>query len=665
MIKNRIYPSIATLPVEDLAEYLRIVHGFRSRDELAPDVKKVSEVDASKIAIAAMTPTGELIEDRHTVENALKLGGKNAEEYLTVANSNMLLADTHKVSTITGDEIQNLRDELYQMKNELIKNGLIRDNYSYNGFQDPFREGSIKYINEVVTRGAQVEARATISDITVVDPTEIEIGEFIVIEDGEKKYITKVTNKEGNRLFISPSITGPFDTTATIKKALGMYHNGTFLFGETLGQIITPREKYVMLNDDTNTFALPRITRANNGYAVMFKVPENAKGAIKRFSLNLRAFGAPGNLKCYIADPSDADSKDIFTMATIEAMKEAGKIIGESDSVTNDLASSAFNEIDFNFKNPAMVEGKVYVAIIKCLDCDESNYWEVMGIRKAGGGDLQTNMKLFYYKEEVEAKAISTEIEDSDLYFTLVTNEVVKNNIGYKQQGLYSAKLELPTNASATRVRVELKANREGRFKVIDNPSTLVVKEGESINLVNEDKKQYSGSIFTSGSTVVVGNQISTVGNSRLSNTHFSLAKDTFTPANANVYRVGYKVIVKARKKTINYSNVNNPIEYSDTIVKELPLTAVIFGQESGKEKSSTDRLIFEGDIALLQDSEYILDNYNDFTVQVFWSNTGVTEQEMYANPELAGSIYDIVVSVDRTFNKKENVLITKIQGEA
>lgn len=665
MSNKRIYPSVATLPVEDIAEYLRIVHGFRSRNELAPDVKKVSEVDSAKIAIAAMNKDGSLVLDRNTVENSLKLGGLNASEYLTIANSNMLLADTHKVSTITGDEIQNLRDELYQMKNELVKNGLIRDSYSYNGFQDPFREGSIKYIDEVVTRGAQVEARATISDITVIDSSEIEIGEFIVIEDGNKKYITKVTNKEGNRLFINPSITGPFDTTAVIKKALGMYYNGTFLFGERLGQIITPKEKYVMLNDDTNTFALPRITRPDNGYVVMFKVPENAKGAIKRFSLNLRAFGAPGNLKCYIADPSDSDGKDIFKMPTIDAMKEAGKIIGESDSVSNDLASSAFNELDFNFNNPAIVDGKVYVAIIKCLDADESNYWEVMGVRKSGGGDLQTNMKLFHYKESVEANAISTEVADSDLYFTLVTNEVVKNNIGYKQQGLYSTKIELPDNTSATRVRVELKANREGRFKVIDNPSALVIKEGESINLINEDNKQYSGSIFTSGSTVVVGNQISTVGNSRLSNIHFSLAKDTYAPANAPVYRVGYKVIVKARKKTIDYSNPSNPIKYSGTIVKELPLTAVIPGRESGKEKNSTDRLIFESDIALLGNSDYILDDYNDFTVQVFWANTGVTEQEMYGNPELAGSMFDIAVAVDRTFNKKENVLATKIKEEA
>lgn len=281
-----------------------------------------------------------------------------------------------------------------------------------------------------------------------------------------------------------------------------------------------------------------------------------------------------------------------------------------------------------------------------------------MGTRKAGGGDLQTNMRLFYYKEEIEAKGISTEITDSDLYFTLVTNEVVKNNVGYLQQGLYSSKVELPSNQTATRIRVEVKANREGKFKVVNNPSTLVIKEGESINLINEDNKQYSGSIFTSGTTVVVGDQISQVGTSRLSNTHFSLAKDTYAPANADVYRVGYSVVVKARKKVINYANINNPIEYTDTIVKELPLSAVIFGKESGKEKTSTDRLIFESDLKLLIGSEYILDEYNDFTVQVFWNNSGVTTQEMYTNPELAGSMYDITVSVDRAFNKEVNAQV-------
>lgn len=373
-MNNRIYPSIATLPVEDIAEYLRLVHGFRSKNELAPDVARVDGVNSNKIAIAAMNEDGELINDRNTVENALMLGGKNASEYLTIANSNSLLADSHTVSVISANEIKNLRDELYQMKNELIKNGLIRDSYSYSGFQDPFRNGAIKYIDDVITKGAQIESRATISDITVLDTSDLEVGEFIVIEDGKNKYITRITNKEDNRLFISPSITGPFDTTAVIKKTLGMYMNGTFLFGETLGQIITNKERYVMLNDDTNTFALPRISRADNGYATMFKVPESAKGAIKRFSINLRAFGNPGNLKCYIVDPSDNDGVSVFNMATISQMKEANKVLGESDSISSDSASASFNELDFIFSNPAIVEGKNYIAIIKCLEADEANY---------------------------------------------------------------------------------------------------------------------------------------------------------------------------------------------------------------------------------------------------------------------------------------------------
>ena len=43
----------------------------------------------------------------------------------------------------------------------------------------------------------------------------------------------------------------------------------------------------------------------------------------------------------------------------------------------------------------------------------------------------------------------------------------------------------------------------------------------------------------------------------------------------------------------------------------------------------------------------------NDFEIQIFWASTGVTPAEMYANPELSGSIYDIVISADKAYSKK------------
>lgn len=671
-MQNRIYPSLAMLPIEDLANYLNIVHGFRSKDELAPDVERVDGIAASKIAVAATDSQGNLINGRGTIENALKLGGLEADKYLTIDNSKSLLVDAHNISRINADEIKDLRDELYQMKSELAKNGLIRDNYSYHGFQDPFKAGRIKYIDKPVTKGATIETRATISDITVVDASQLLVGEYIVIEDAGKCFLTKIIKKSGNRLFISPSINGPLSTIAVIKRSLGMYHNSSFLFGEEHGQLISDKEKHIILNDDYGDGdggigrALPRLLKNNYGFATHFKVPNSVAGAITKFTVAVRGAGRPGILKCYIADPDTSDGLDIFKMASIEEMKEAGKIVGESDGLTSDILTASFIDRDFTFSTPAILKSKRYVAIIKTLEADENNYWELRGIIRYGGGDLHTNIDLYQVREGHASTVICDKMED-DLYFALTTNEVYENSIGYLQQGLYSTKIELPEGKDLTRVRVELKINREGRFKVVDNPASLVVRSGDMLSIVNEDKKSYTSSIFSNETSphIVIGNQVARVGSHRISNTTFSLAGDTYTPAGADVYRVGYNVVVTARNKYIDYNTPNDPVKYKDELVVPLTLTAVIPGKEAGKQDSSSDRLIFEAELAMLENSDYRLKGFNDLLVQVAWTSPGSTAAEMYSNPELAGAIYDITISTDRAYNKETNALVAKFNEEA
>ena len=98
-MSNRIYPSLAMLPLEDMANYLNIVHGFRSKNDQAPDVEEVAGKKSSLIAIAAVDEKGELIDGRTTIDNALKLGGLDASKYLTMDNSKSLLVDAHTIST--------------------------------------------------------------------------------------------------------------------------------------------------------------------------------------------------------------------------------------------------------------------------------------------------------------------------------------------------------------------------------------------------------------------------------------------------------------------------------------------------------------------------------------------------------------------------------------
>lgn len=227
--------------------------------------------------------------------------------------------------------------------------------------------------------------------------------------------------------------------------------------------------------------------------------------------------------------------------------------------------------------------------------------------------DLQTNSKLYSYADGVGFRA-----EDGDLYLVVVTSEVLLNTLEHSKQGLYSSKFDLTALTEATRVRVELKVNREGRFKVVDNPNTLVPNTSRPLNTFNEDNKSYSVNLFNTGDTVVIGNQIAEVGNARTGNTSFSLTSDTYAPAGSNVYRMGYNVQAKAIKKVFNPLDPTNPIEVQDTVLIPLPLIAVVPGKESGKENISSDRLIFETELKLDEVTGYKLDAFNEIEVQVF-----------------------------------------------
>ena len=112
MANNRNYISLAMLPSASMAEYMEKIVGFRKKDDAAEDTKKVAGTSSKVIAVAATNSKGELVEDRSTVENALKLGGIDTSNYITSEGANALLSDTYQVSVNSGNEIKNLRDEL-------------------------------------------------------------------------------------------------------------------------------------------------------------------------------------------------------------------------------------------------------------------------------------------------------------------------------------------------------------------------------------------------------------------------------------------------------------------------------------------------------------------------------------------------------------------------
>ena len=643
MTKNYISPSM--MPMKEIAQYMEKIYQFGKKTDASSDTNNVSGVKSELIAKAATKEDGTLLKDRDTVKNALQLGGVDASQYITKEGANTLLSDTHMVSVHTGNEIKNLRDELYQIKAELAKAGMIKSTECYNGFIDPFKVGNEKYISDPITIVNTDLSNVTLGYISVEDSSELFAGEYIVIDTNEPQIVQIQDITSAGRVNLVSNIAGPIATGTKIFKTYGSYEDGAFSFGKKKDISISSSEKYIVLNDDAQPLVLTKKYTPNSGYAAQINIPSTAKGAVKKVGAQAKVTGFPGGLKCYVIDPTN-NNNDILSLATIEQLKEDGKIIGESNLYYASEATQSYNEIYFEFKEPVILDKSKYIFLFVQIDADQNNYWELKGLKGENSIDLQTNSKLYSFSEGVGLKA-----EDGDLYLIVVTSEVLLNKMEYSKQGLYSANFKLSDLTQATRVRVELKINREGRFKVVDNPNTLVPNTARPLNTYNEDNKSYATNLFNVGDTIVIGDQISTVGTSRTTNTSFSLAKDTYAPAGAPVYRVGYKVQAKASKKVFDKTNINNPIQTESIVLAELPLTAVIHGKEAGKEERSSDRLIFEGELKVDEVSGYILEEFNNIEIQVFWQNELATKIDLNNSPELSGKIFDITVSTDNTYN--------------
>lgn len=645
MSKNYISPSL--MPMEEIAQYMDLVAKFSKKTDAAIDTVNVANIPSSLIATAATNSEGKLVDNRGTVENALKLGGVPAEDYVTTEGAGALLADTYIVSTTVGDEIKSLRDELYQMKAELAKSGMLKSTECYNGFVDPFKIGNIKYNKDAVTIVTTEMNASTNSSLAVQDTSEFIAGEYIVVNTADPQIVRIQDIVSDTKIELSSPIVGSIPSDTEIYKTYGSYSNGAFVFGKQKELSISSKERYIILNDDAQPLVLTKKYTPNSGYASQINIPSTAKGAIRKVGIQAKVTGNPGGLRCYVIDPSN-NVTDIATLTTIEDIKADGKVIGESNLLYASEATGSYNEMYFEFNTPVILDKSKYIFLFVQIDADINNYWEFKGLRGENIMDLQTNSKLYSFSQ-----GTGLQTEDGDLYLVVVTSEVLLNQMEYSKQGLYSSTFNLSDLTNATRVRVELKVNREGRFKVVNDPITLLPGATNPLNTINEDNKSYTTNLFNTGNTIVIGNQIAKVGSSRTTNTSFSLAEDTYAPAGSPVYRMGYHVQVKANNISIDKKNPSKPIKAEPATLVQLPLVAVIPGKEAGQEKISSDRLIFEAEISLDKVTEYKLNQFNNIEVQVYWDNEYATVPELNNHPELAGKILDITVSTDNTYNTK------------
>ena len=695
MSNNIVKPSLSFLPMEDIAAELRSDKDnrrFMTKEDKASDVEQVAGKDAETIAIAVSA------QNRTTIDNALNLAGIPANEYLSKAEGDKIIGISNVMSELYSSEIRNLRDEALQLTTQLVKNGFINDSVPYEGFGDAFKRSNIKY--EGFICGVAKAIIGNTEELFIGDITKkryFEQGKKFIIKRADLEREIVVTSLGVNisgKVTFSPTV-NILDSIDTVElyKTTGEYVRDSFSFSEIKRDVANPlKERYHMQSDDTRT-SVQVINESNTGYAVYFKVPNSAAGALTKFSIRAKAEGTPGSLICHMLK-KDAimNSTDNFRVdfKNIDDAKEKGYWVATSQPIQSSSAATE-QELFFNFFDIAnnkypTVEGTQYLFIIECLAATELDLWKVRFSYYEDGNDshedLQKYNSSYFYKKvlstglELDDKPITVinNIDKYDLLFSLVTRELIKEDEMGKQEGIYTAKIVLPQPIDVSRIRLTSRVNREGCYYAESYNGTYTI-----FTLAKETSTSHSVSDmrFREDDTIIIGNQIAKV--KRITGNQVEVVSPVYidqrimkfysrTVFNADtkkyeiqtkipVYRMNYKVYLKP--SLIDWSNWDNDKKEFSTVdlidtPMELTLSNVI--PDGAKEnRRVSDRLLFEGSFG--RDVSDIAKKANEFELQVHWKSPfGFDEINDFKDlndnnfKELIGRLHDIVLTFDKNY---------------
>lgn len=693
-------PTISMIPMEDIAAELRSEKAgrkFLTKTDKAIDVVNVGDIPASNIAIAES-------KDRKTVRNALNLCGVPGEQYLTKTEGEKLINIADVISKTYSSEIQNLRDELYQMKSSLNKDGFMEISTEYEGFVDTFKNYNKKY--EEFICGISTPIIGSTEELYISDLSKIRFFEadkkFIIRRDDldVEIVVTSTGVSNSGRVTFHPS-TNLLENMDTVRllKSNGVYVNNSYSFSSIEENVANSlKERYHTQSDDTATSILT-ITNSNEGFATVFKVPNSSAGALSKFGIRASAVGTPGSLICHILDINalsyiEKDSSLICNFKNIQEAKEKGYLIASSDSISsNDVAFDNEKEIYFNFYNTSsnsypIIEGKRYIFVIQCLNANNSEYWKIRFSHYNNNGeisDLQKYNKSYIFKNlfdsglATQEQAIQESLltENRDLIFTLVTKELVEQDEIGKSEGIYTAKIVLPEPIDVSRVRLTTKINKEGLFYVDSYNSNNTI-----FTLAKEFNSSYSENDprFIEGQTVIIGNKIARI--KRVTGNRIETMEPVYLDQRIHsfytktiynnetgeyeeviripVYRMNYQPKIKA--SFIDWETWNEETNEFNTIDKtgllDLDLKQVIpNGKRNYRKKIDhrvSDRLIFE--------TKFNTDNTssiyaNEFELQIYWKSSFNSEEinafkDTADNEfkELIGRIFDLIVTFDKNY---------------
>lgn len=643
--------SVQTLPIEDIGILLKFKHGFA-------DLDAVGVASFEELAVKA---TGM---DRGTVEKALNLYNKDTKKVIN-ANEVMLKSDGLEITT-QGKEILDLRDELYQLKAEMARKGYTTNYDDYAGFHESFSNTDIIYEDTII--GAIAEPSNSLYRIIMNDEgfRQLRVRDLIVVEytsSSTKPVVREISSLlDGNIVVLKESLPeSALPGSAVVRKSLGRYMRGSFAFAEKPGEIYGPAVTSG-IDDDTAT---PTVRLINNnlfGLGYSFKINNRNfgtdnpdKGYLHAFSIIAEKIGNPGPLKAYVIREAERSQ---FVGINESNFKDLVVAVSRDATIPHSAVPGTREKMTFDFRDnlgmlPLIKNERLLIVIVASGDVSEDNYYTVEFLKGTGSGDLQTQNKVYEYRERWAGTSdvlddTSTGLNLSDLHYEVSIRPIQKEVVRPYSTGLYTKKFKIRNDSSADKARLTLRINREGMFATAEGGSL-----GSSIRFVTDnsdnasryyDITQLNGIGARTNDFVIVGQNASKYVTQ--SPTSVDITQKIFADKGDPVYRMGYKVFL--RPIEVKYgTNVTG--EPTRTVIPgepvEMPLLRVI--EDRAHRKSTvSDRLVFECQLPGTPTKKY-----TEFELQIKW-DTAFTDKEFYIDEvyseELHGAIQDLALSLER-----------------
>ena len=657
-----IKPSVGMLPMEDISKVLQ-EEGF-IKELSSKDIEAVTSTDniinenivrvpgindPSRIAICANKASNGVI-DRETVKNALNLNGRPASDYLSGDDKINIYNTNNDIINIYSNEIQLLREELYLIKDSLIKNGHIEDANVTKGFIDPFKKINQRYSDDY-------------SNILSANDTNLEIEEnifknndWIIINanPNNEESMLDYTIKEVNNNYISLT-KGAINIepeVSIIRKGLGEYKNGTYSFSKTEKDAIGVKDRYTGLNDDV-TLKETKIVESNSGFSTSIRIPSKQSGFLTKFIIQGKKVGEPGLIVCYMIKGNKDVVKELANNNSLSDYLDNAQYIAKSQTVST--YDRQTGEIIFEFENttlnskylyPEVIGGQEYTFIIEAFNCDENNYWNIE-FGNNNSNDLQTNNTSYrFYRKNItsEHNELVSFNDYRDLLYTAITRSKEDElEIPYKY-GLYTTKNEIKLSdpIKATRARLTLEINKEGNL--ITNTNGLIEANRDFIYFNNIDGTNSGQMIINIGDKVVIGDDIVNVTSATSSS--IVIDKTIYVKEDTPIYRVAYEAKLNTKLVEVDEETHLETIVSGSENIYNLTLKSVI---NNGNNKSLfSDRLIFE------TNNDVHLKEFNRAELQIKWHSnltSEVLKAQLLKDNDCVGRIKTLALTFDEKLN--------------